>query len=72
MHLYTTATRNHTRGRDILPKKSSNRSIVLCIKFVTHLCLEQVWTDSEEKGIKKEKKNQKIIGVNAHVKANSI
>ena len=40
--------------------------------FVTHLYLEQVWTDSEEKGIKKEKKNQKITGVDAHVKANSI
>ena len=39
--------------------------------FVTHLCLEQVWTDSEEKGIKKGK-IQKSTGVDAHMKANSI
>jgi len=31
--------------------------------------LEQVWTDSEEKGIKKKKKNQKITGIDAHEKA---
>lgn len=39
--------------------------------FVTHLCLEQVWTDSEEKGIKKGK-IQKNTGVDAHMKENSI
>ena len=34
--------------------------------------LEQVWTDSEEKGIKKEKKFRKLQEWMPHVKANGI
>ena len=69
MHLYTTAT--EITPADVIFYLKNLQIDPSSFAFVTHLCLEQVWTDSEEKGIKKGK-IQKNTGVDAHMKANSI